>query len=148
MEKTKIDIVAENLMSIHPLLYRTLSRSVRTKTTLTPGGMFVLGMLTRHGSLTMSEIGKCLAMPKPHVTVIVDKLNDEGLVERQNNPNDRRVINIVLTEKGLKDFEKLKKVISEGLKKTLLSVDEDNLELLVTSSQHLKDILAFTLTAE
>ena len=146
MEKSKIDIVVENLMSIHPLLYRTLSRSVRTKTSLTPGGMFVIGFLKRQGSQTMSDIGKYLSMPKPHVTLLVDKLSSEGLVVRQNDPNDRRVFKIALTEKGHNDFEGLKKVVSEGLKEILLHLEEDEMNLLVSSSQHVKDILISTLT--
>ena len=80
-------------------------------------------------------------MPKPHVTVIVDKLIEEGYVERQSDPKDRRVVNILLTEKGLKDFEKIKLAVSENLKVKLLELTEEQLEKLAIASQQMREIL-------
>ena len=95
MNKSNVDIIADNLMSIHPLLFTSISKPMRNLTSITPGGMFVLSSLKRNGVLSMSDIGKCLLMPKPHVTVIVDKLIEEGYVKRQSDPKDRRVVNAV-----------------------------------------------------
>ena len=148
MTNSRIDTIAENLLSIHPLLYKSLSKPLRTKTSITPGGMFVLGRLKRHGVLSMSEIGKYLSMPKPHITVIVDKLIEEEYVIRQNDPNDRRIINISLTEKGLKDFEILKEAISETLKSKLVLLSELEQEQLSTASQQVKEILITILSKE
>src|SRR6185369_2564685 len=100
MAQLKIDLIAENLITIHPLLFKSISRPLRHQTSITPGGMFVMGYLKHYGTLSMSDIGKCLSMPKPHITVIVDKLIEEGYVERQSDPADRRIVNILLTEKG------------------------------------------------
>lgn len=146
--KLKIDIIAENLMTIHPLLYKSLSKPLRTKSPITPGGMFVLGSLKRNGILSMSDIGKCLSMPKPHITVIVDKLIEEGYVERQHDPNDRRIVNVLITEKGLKDFEEIKLVISENLKERLHSLNAEEQDQLLASSQNVKDLLSIILAKE
>jgi len=141
MIKSKVEVIAENLMSIHPLLYKSLSKPLRRNTNVTPGGVYVLGSLKRNGMLSMSDIGKHLSMPKPHVTVIVDKLIEEGYVERQNDPNDRRIINILLTEKGKKDFEEIKQAISENLKEKLTLLTDEEQEQLSASSKNVKDIL-------
>ena len=146
--KLKIDIIAENLMTIHPLLYKSLTKPLRTKSSVTPGGMFVLGSLKRNGILSMSDIGKCLSMPKPHITVIVDKLIEEGYVERQHDPNDRRIVNVLITEKGLKDFEEIKLVISENLKERLHSLNAEEQDQLLASSQNVKDLLSIILAKE
>ena len=148
MVKLKIDIIAENLISIHPLLYKSISKPLRTKTSVTPAGMFVMGRLKRHGMLSMSDIGKYLSMPKPHITVIVDRLIEEGYVERQSDPNDRRIVNILITEKGLRDFEQIKRVVSETLKSKLILLSEDELEILATASQQVKEILISILSKE
>jgi len=148
MEKLKIDIIAENLVSIHPLLYKSISKPLRTETSITPAGMFVLGRLKRHGTLSMSEIGKYLSMPKPHITVIVDKLIEEGCVERQSDPHDRRIVNILITEKGLIYFEEIKLAISETLKSKLKLLSSDELEILAVASQQVKDILIKILSKE
>jgi DNA-binding MarR family transcriptional regulator len=110
--------------------------------------MFVLGSLKRHGILSMSDIGKCLSMPKPHITVIVDKLIEEKYVERKSDPHDRRIVNILITEKGLADFEEIKLAVSETLKSKLSLLNEDELEILATASQSVKDILISILSKE
>jgi len=148
MEKLKIDVIAENLISIHPLLYKSISKPLRTETSITPAGMFVLGRLKRHGILSMSEIGKYLSMPKPHITVIVDKLIEDNYVERQSDPHDRRIVNIVITEKGLTYFAEIKLAISETLKSKLMLLSSDELDILETASQQVKDILIKILSKE
>lgn len=148
MMKSDVDIITENLMSIYPLLYKTVSKPMRTQTSVTPGGLFILGSLKRNGMLSMSDIGKKLLIPKPHVTVLVDKLIEEGYVSRQSDPNDRRVVNILLTEKGLKDFEEIKQVITESLKNKLFTLSKMEVELLMASSQTVKDILISVLSIE
>jgi DNA-binding MarR family transcriptional regulator len=148
MTKLKIDLIAENLITIHPLLFKSISKPLRNQTSITPGGMFVLGSLKRHGILSMSDIGKCLSMPKPHITVIVDKLIEEGYVERQSDPKDRRIVNILLTEKGLADFEDIKKAISENLKSKLLLLTDQELNQLEVASQQVKEILISILSKE
>lgn len=139
--QSKIEIIADNLMTIHPLLFRSLSKPLRAKTTITPGGMYVLGILKRNGVLSMSDIGKYLSMPKPHVTVIVDRLVEEEYVERHDDPHDRRIVNILITEKGLKDFEEIKRTVSEDLKVRLHSLNSEEQDQLVRSSQNVKDLL-------
>lgn len=148
MTQLIIDRIADNLMSIHPLLFKSISKPMRTHTSITPAGMFVLGSLKRHGTLSMSDIGKCLSMPKPHVTVIVDKLIEEGYVERQSDAKDRRIVNILLTEKGLADFESIKLSISETLKIRLTMLTDEEQQILVTASQQVKDILISILSKE
>ena len=148
MTKLKIDLIADNLISIHPLLFKSISKPLRNQSSITPGGMFVLGSLKRHGTLSMSDIGKCLAMPKPHVTVIVDKLIEEGYVERQSDPKDRRIVNILLTERGLADFESIKLAISENLKIKLSALSDDEQNILVTASQQVREILISILSKE
>lgn len=148
MTKSKIDLIADNLMSIHPLLFKSISKPLRNQTSITPGGMFVLGSLKRRGTQSMSDIGKCLSMPKPHVTVIVDKLIEEGYVERQSDPKDRRIINILLTEKGSADFESIKLAVSETLKIKLSELTDEEQEILVNASQQVKDILISILSKE
>lgn len=148
MTTLKIDLIADNLISIHPLLFKSISRPLRNQPSITPGGMYVLGSLKRNGTQSMSDIGKCLSMPKPHVTVIVDKLIEEGYVERQSDPNDRRVVNILITEKGLVDFENIKQEISENLKIKLSKLSDEELEILADASLKVREILISILSKE
>ncbi|NVN93996.1 MAG: MarR family transcriptional regulator [Bacteroidetes bacterium] len=144
--KESTDQVIENLLSIHPLLTKNYTKAIRSKTNLTPGLLFVLGALHHHGKLSMSEIGCHLSVPKPHVTALVDKLIADNLVERLNDPSDRRIIYIQITEKGADDFIAIKKEISQELKMKLELLSKEQLEILSEASQQVKEILMLVLT--
>lgn len=139
--KISIDSSIENLISIHPLLSKSFTKSIRTKTNLNPGSLYVLGVLRRHDILSMSEIGCKLSMPKPHVTSLVDKLIAEDMVERLLDPKDRRIVNIRITEKGIADFNAIKLEISQELRIRLEKLSAEKLDILAEASQRIKDIL-------
>ena len=144
-EKKFVDSVIENLISIHPLLSKGFTRGLRAKTNLNPGSLYVLGVLARHGKMSMSEIGCRLSMPKSHITGLVDKLIADDLVERLYDPNDRRIINIQITDKGVDDFKAIKVEISQDLREKLQLLNEEQLQTLATASLQVKDVLIWML---
>jgi len=141
-EIVSIDRIIENLIYLHPLISRSLTRSIRAKTNLNPGTLYILGILSKHGMLSMSEIGCKLSMPKPHVTAQVDKLIAEEMVERLFDPNDRRIINIKLTEKGKEDFITIKQEISQDMRERIEKLEVQKLNVLSESTQLIRDILS------
>ena len=60
----------------------------------------VLVMLDHRGSLSITEISRSFGIAKPNITPLVDRLIEEGLVMRERNSADRRVVNVVICEKG------------------------------------------------
>ena len=66
---------------------------------------------TIEGPMPMSELAHCMEFDPSYVTIVADRLETLGLVERQPHPTDRRVKNLVLTAKG----RRLKKTIPETL---------------------------------
>ena len=140
-DKISIDSVIENLISIHPLLSKSFTKSIRSKTNLNPGSLYVLGILARHGMQSMSEIGCKLSMPKSHTTGLVDKLIAENLVERLFDPKDRRIVNVQITKKGFEDFNTIKLEISQELRLKLQMLDAETLHTLSIASKQVKDIL-------
>jgi DNA-binding MarR family transcriptional regulator len=52
------------------------------------------------GPLPMRELGAALVTDAPYVTVIVDDLEERGLVEREANPADRRSKLVRITAAG------------------------------------------------
>ena len=145
-ETVSIDKIIENLIYLHPLLSKSLTRSIRAKTNLNPGSLYILGMLSKHGLLSMSEIGCKLSMPKPHVTGQVDKLIAEEMVERLFDPNDRRIVNIRMTEKGKEDFKAIKQEVSQDMRERITKLDEQKLRSLFDSTQVVRDILSDIMT--
>jgi len=140
-DKVSIDAVIEDLMSIFPLLSKSFKKAIRHKTNHTPGSLFALGILSNHGVLSMSELGCHLAAPKPHVTNMIDKLIADDLVERLDDPTDRRIVKIRITEKGLEEFNAIKLEISQGFRQKLELLDTDKLQKLSEASSLVKDNL-------
>jgi len=141
-EIVSIDKIIENLIYLHPLLSKSLTRSIRAKTNMNPGSLYILGLLSKYDVLSMSEIGCKLAMPKPHVTAQVDKLIAEDMVERLFDKNDRRIVNIRFTEKGKEDFKAIKQEISKDMRERIEKLDEQKLTILSDSTQQVRDILS------
>jgi DNA-binding MarR family transcriptional regulator len=137
-----IDLVVENLISLQPLLSKSFTKAIRAKTTLTPGAIFVLRALSKYGKMSMSEIGCHLSVHKPHVTILIDRLIDEELVERLSDPSDRRVVFIQITEKGLEAFNIIRIQVSEDLRLKLQVLDADQLNILSLASLQVKELLS------
>ena len=57
---------------------------------------------TIDGPTPMKELAHCMGFDPSYVTVVADRLESRGLIERQPHPTDRRVKNLVLTAKGRK----------------------------------------------
>ena len=61
---------------------------------------FILCSLLEKEGCTLTEIGNRAQIDNSSLTTMVDKLEKEGLVERRLFAQDRRVVNLYLTEKG------------------------------------------------
>lgn len=61
---------------------------------------FILFSLLEKDGCTLTEIGNRSQIDNSSLTTMVDKLEKEGLVERRLFAQDRRVVNLYLTEKG------------------------------------------------
>lgn len=56
---------------------------------------------------TQIELSRLLIMHRSNITGLVDRLEKRGLLERKDNPNDRRAYKVVLTSAGRKLIEKI-----------------------------------------
>lgn len=102
----------------------------------------MLGMLMKEGSLSMSALGTRLFISKPYMTSLVDTLIKDGLVERQSDLKDRRVINITITAKGMDQLENVKCLYKKNVKQIISGLDEHDLEILCTSAEKVASILS------
>ncbi|MCB2340223.1 MarR family winged helix-turn-helix transcriptional regulator [Clostridium estertheticum] len=85
----------------------------------------IIYLLDKFPVMTMSEFSDRLGLAKPRGTLLIDKLVKEDIVKRELDENDRRVINIAITENGKNILKIIKKQKIDNMKNTL-SVLEDN----------------------
>ncbi|PKR84772.1 MarR family transcriptional regulator [Heyndrickxia camelliae] len=71
--------------------------------------LFTIKAARKHHDLdiTVSGLSKYLQVTAPSVTQIINRLERDGLVERQMDPNDRRSVQVKLTKEGEEITEKV-----------------------------------------
>ena len=79
------------------------ARFLKTSADLTIAQYNVLRILrgSRPARLTSSDVGERMIARDPDVTRLVDRLAARGLVTRARNRQDRRVVEVGVTDKGL-----------------------------------------------
>jgi DNA-binding MarR family transcriptional regulator len=60
----------------------------------------LLILLQANGPLSPKRLGQALALSAPNLTLLLDRLQQRGLIRRERSPTDGRSQNIVLTEAG------------------------------------------------
>ena len=91
----------------------------------------LMAQLERHREgLKMNELSRLLMVTGGNVTAIVDQLEKEGLVERLDEPADRRAFRIRLTKSGERTFAEMARAHEEWVVELLAGLsrrDQDEL---------------------
>ena len=68
---------------------------------------------TRHGELPLGKLGVRLQVHPTSITSAVDRLETQGLVQRQRHPTDGRTTLAVITRSGRRTVERATEVLNE-----------------------------------
>ena len=82
------------------------------------------------GPMPMKDLAQCMDIDPSHVTLVADRLEKLGLIERQQHPTDRRIKNLVLTAKGKKTKEAIPDKIWSGQNTFSAITDKERGELI------------------
>ena len=121
----KMDQMLDDIYNLIPLFHRTILRPDNLSLDPMSSDFKVIRILTRHGPLPMSRIGAWLGISKPNMTAIINKLIAEGRVERRQEPKDRRVVKVGLTEDGKNYMDNCWREARESVRKKLSTLSED-----------------------
>ena len=100
--------LADALFSVMPMVVDHVDESLQ-EFGLTNTDLWALRSV--EGPMPMKDLATCMNIDPSYVTLVADRLEQLGLIERQPHPTDRRVKNLVLTAKG----RRLKKTIPDKL---------------------------------
>lgn len=134
--------LAQCVVDTFGALYRNLIRNENDSVVQNQNSQSaLLSVLLRNGPTKMSEIGRLLRVTKSNVTFLVDKLEEKNLICREADPNDRRVMNIVLTDGGRRTIEEEKNRLLGKINDKLGTLDEEDLRELQDSLDNTLRIL-------
>lgn len=100
------------------------------KVKIHPGQLPILILLLKQENLTQIEIAKKVCVKASTMAVVLKKMENNGLIEKKMDENDRRFFYISLTEKGKEIANNTKKILTELEKKitdSLKTEEKDNL---------------------
>jgi DNA-binding MarR family transcriptional regulator len=89
-----------------------------------------LSTLERLGPLTLTELAQLERVQPPSITKVVARLEDEGLVKRAGDKEDRRVSRVTLTGKGKRSIEQNRSRKTAYLARGLESLQPEDLGVL------------------
>ncbi|NNN09525.1 MAG: MarR family transcriptional regulator [Acidimicrobiaceae bacterium] len=101
-----------------------MSRRLRLSAagSLSPGQVSILGWLDINKSLTLGELANLEQVRPPSITPHVNSLQDQGLVTCATDQSDRRSKRVVLTSKGRKELNVIRRRRTEFLEQKLLKL--------------------------
>ena len=117
-------------LSLHELLTahrRLRSRDSRHHGTIGFVHFRLLAELRRQGRLAPSSLAAAADLSPATVTGMLEALVDAGLVERQRDETDRRIVWATLTPRGRREFDRQKARFVAAWSRELADLDEDAL---------------------
>lgn len=141
--RKKLEDIADNIIDSFPVFFRRVSRDrAHSSAKKFDPSRFVLRVVLKHGPARMSEIGRQMGISKPYMTALVNKLISEGLVERVRSSDDRRVVNVKITEAGTNAIREFMKDSRETVIRNLSSLDSNDISSLHESMKKIRIIIS------
>ena len=110
-------------------LFRHLSKLMKEHhLPITPDQFRVLSHLWQKDGLQQTELAVCTNRNRANVTRIIDILEREGIVERKDDANDRRIFRIYLTEKGKSIKEETAKCAEQSIQDALAGLSKAEID--------------------
>ena len=141
MDDKKLEDIADRLHLFLPFFYRKVMTWHKNSDGLNAVHYMIMGILMSEDSMSMSELGRRICMSKPGMTFVTDRLINDGKLERTDDPKDRRIINVSLTQDGKAFMRKHRIEEKEEMKKNLSKLGDDDLEALCASLDKIKEIV-------
>jgi len=124
--------LAEQMDIVITELNHRLRISTAKESGLTGVQFFILRYIARKGKLTVTDLAYTLAVTLSAITGLVNRLVNMGLAEREQDKEDKRVVWVKLTPKGLSLIEQVNKSRAKDLMTYLKQLPPQVQEVLPT----------------
>ena len=146
MNKELVQTVSESLIRLRFLVgsqfVKPIKEIERERSELPPGFIHIMSWMYSKGiPVSMTDLASKACISKPNLTTMIDRLCEEGMVERFADPNDRRIVNVALTAGGKDFLHRHKAEIMEFIVKKLSLLDDPDLEKLKGALDDIADTL-------
>ncbi|MCL5784172.1 MAG: MarR family transcriptional regulator [Patescibacteria group bacterium] len=88
--------------------------------------LHALGFIAKQKEIRMADFAQHFSITMPSATALINKLVEEGLLKRIENKEDRRVVQIKLSQKGEKVVKEIARHRNDKLSRILSFIPEDD----------------------
>ena len=120
-------------------MLKTLFDQEARKFGMTRAQWGVLFRLERSEGLKQSELADVLEIQPITLTRLIDRLCDNGLIERRSDPADRRAKRLFLTPAAKPLLARLDKLTNEVMDRTLTGVDRNAIDAMTKQLSAIKE---------
>jgi DNA-binding MarR family transcriptional regulator len=130
-----IDLIVENIVAVMPIFHRKILNVLDDgmSSGLSHYHFAILGILSKWDALPISELCRKLLISKSQMTMMLDKLVEQGLVTRSPDESDRRMIRILITSKGKSALNRALENIRASIAQKIDRLEKGDVELFAAS---------------
>lgn len=141
MEKRTNNLLNELLVNLFNNVLDTEAEAVITEEfkDITNNDMHIIEAVGMEEPRSMSMIAKRLKVTVGTLTTNMNSLEDKGYVLRQRSTQDKRVVLVLLTEKGRRAFFHHRDFHRHMIKAIIKDLDEEEMKILIRCLQALED---------
>jgi DNA-binding MarR family transcriptional regulator len=92
--------------------------------------IFTMLLIDRRKEITMTELAEYIHSPMSTATGIIDRLVKNGYIKRDRSEQDRRIVVLMLGEKGVQEITRLKELSSEYLGRVAEGLTQEEIQTL------------------
>ncbi len=129
MDAVTLDDTAVRLRRAVTRLHRKLRQSALAG--VSPAQASLLGTIDRMGRPSLGDLAAAEQVQPPTVTRLVRDLEGAGLLEKVRDARDGRCTRVVLTTRGRREVERIRRRKDEFLERALAHVDRSRADELV-----------------
>ncbi len=126
--KMKLNETIEFYIRTTSLALSRMYNSIAAKYGITQTIGYILTYVNREGTPS-TKLAQLLGMKNSSLTRLLKKMEKDGCIYRKVSPEDKRVVKIFLTEKGVIRRKLAKKIVLDFNQKLLNKVDEREMKI-------------------
>jgi DNA-binding MarR family transcriptional regulator len=130
-----MDHLVDDILALYQLIRRASHPVHRAE--ITPEQYWLLRLLRRKGALSVGELAEALGVTGSSITTACKRLEKAGLVTRERQSDDERMVRVMLTTQGHEKVEAWHQRRREMVVQWLATLEGDEQEML----QHLLERL-------
>lgn len=131
IDQNQIQAFSQTLRRLGVLFMKVAGQQSTAHTTFSKQELLAVGVLGVSGACRMGEIAEHLGVGQSAITPLVDKLEEQDVVQRRRSDEDRRVWLAELTEKGEQIFRQENEVYQQIAREMLAPLSASERDTLI-----------------